>query len=299
MGIAVSDGEVQLDDTMARLGIDDVPPSLSQAEQQATVRDLLEARSGIYHPANYETNEMVTRRPARGSHPPGTFWFYNNWDFNALGAIYEHATGTSVFGGFAWQIARPIGMQCRISTPHPARTRVDRRHAIRRIYSTPRPVISPGLGCCSCAWDGGGTSRSFRRRGYRKVRGRTRRPTDAQATAICGGPRSRTSPPVSEHRLELTGRRAMADRLSSSFRPTISWWCTSRGISPIDRTKTACLCPTRLSSWRPFSLLGLVDSWVGASRRDPTDASPMCSGWHVRPRRAEPPDVHRRRKTPG
>ena len=111
MGIAVSNGEVQLDDTMARLGIDDVPPSLSQAEQQATVRDLLEARSGIYHPANYETNEMVTRRPARGSHPPGTFWFYNNWDFNALGAIYERATGTSVFGGFAWQIARPIGMQ--------------------------------------------------------------------------------------------------------------------------------------------------------------------------------------------
>lgn len=52
-------------------------------------------------------------------------------------------------------------------------------------------------------------------------------------------------------------------RLSSSFRPTISWWCTLRGISPIDRTKTACQCPMRFSSWRPFSLLGLIDSWVG------------------------------------
>ena len=29
----------------------------------------------------------------RSSHPPGTFWYYNNWDFNALGTIFEKATG--------------------------------------------------------------------------------------------------------------------------------------------------------------------------------------------------------------
>jgi CubicO group peptidase (beta-lactamase class C family) len=54
---------------------------------------------------------MATLRPARGSHPPGTYWYYNNWDFNALGAIYEHATGNAVFAGFAREIAKPIGMQ--------------------------------------------------------------------------------------------------------------------------------------------------------------------------------------------
>lgn len=111
MGIAVGNGQVHLDDTLARLGIDDTPPSLTQEEKQATVRDLLEARSGVYHPANYETASMGTLRPPRGSHPPGTYWYYNNWDFNALGAIYEHATGSSVFAGFAQQIAAPIGMQ--------------------------------------------------------------------------------------------------------------------------------------------------------------------------------------------
>jgi CubicO group peptidase (beta-lactamase class C family) len=51
------------------------------------------------------------RRPARGSHPPGTFWYYNNWDFNTLGTIYEQATGTGIYEALDRLIARPIGMQ--------------------------------------------------------------------------------------------------------------------------------------------------------------------------------------------
>jgi CubicO group peptidase (beta-lactamase class C family) len=39
------------------------------------------------------------------------FWYYNNWDFNALGTIYERAVGQSVFSAFNEKIARPIGMQ--------------------------------------------------------------------------------------------------------------------------------------------------------------------------------------------
>jgi CubicO group peptidase (beta-lactamase class C family) len=54
---------------------------------------------------------MAEQRPARFSHAPETFWYYNNWDFNALGAIYEHATGASIFDAFNREIARPIGMQ--------------------------------------------------------------------------------------------------------------------------------------------------------------------------------------------
>ena len=75
------------------------------------MRDLLEARSGVYHSALYETPSMAARRPPRASHPPGTFWYYNNWDFNTLGAIYEHATRHSIFDALASEIARPIGMQ--------------------------------------------------------------------------------------------------------------------------------------------------------------------------------------------
>ena len=82
---------------MGSLGIDDNAPSLSPTEKTATVADLLKARSGVYHAALYETPGMARLRPARGSHPPGTFWYYNNWDFNALGTIYERGTGAQIF----------------------------------------------------------------------------------------------------------------------------------------------------------------------------------------------------------
>jgi CubicO group peptidase (beta-lactamase class C family) len=110
-GIAIAEGRISLFSTLAQLGIDDKPPSLTQAEKQATVRDLLMARSGIYHPAAYETADIRRKRPARGSHAAGTFWFYNNWDFNALGAIYRQATGEDIFQSFARRIAKPIDME--------------------------------------------------------------------------------------------------------------------------------------------------------------------------------------------
>jgi len=111
IGIAVAEGKINLNDTLDKLGIDDKKPSLTDAEKQATVRDLLEARSGVYHPAAYETKGMAEQRPPRGSHVPGTFWYYNNWDFNTLGYIYEQATGTKIFDAFYREIAEPIGMQ--------------------------------------------------------------------------------------------------------------------------------------------------------------------------------------------
>lgn len=110
-GIAVSEGRINLASSLADLGIDDKPPALTAAEKQATVRDLLMARSGIYHPATYETGDMRRNRPERGSHAPGTFWWYNNWDFNALGTIYRRQTGADIFQSFAQRIAAPIGME--------------------------------------------------------------------------------------------------------------------------------------------------------------------------------------------
>jgi CubicO group peptidase (beta-lactamase class C family) len=110
-GIQVAEGRIDLGRTMGELGIDDNPPSLTEAEKRATVRDLLMSRSGVYHGAAYEAAEMKALRPARGSHPPGEFWYYNNWDFNALGTIYERLTGERIFESFARRIAGPIGMQ--------------------------------------------------------------------------------------------------------------------------------------------------------------------------------------------
>lgn len=110
-GIAVERGQIDIENTLDQLSVDDTAPSLTPEEKQATVRQLLMARSGIYHPAAYETREQKSTRPPRGAHSPGTFWYYNNWDFNALGAIYEKATGSNIFDSFEKTIAQPIGMQ--------------------------------------------------------------------------------------------------------------------------------------------------------------------------------------------
>jgi CubicO group peptidase (beta-lactamase class C family) len=111
IGNAVERKEIDLQQTIGALGIDDNEPSLTAEEKTATVRDLLQARSGIYHAALYETRGMAAARPARHSHKPGTFWYYNNWDFNALGTIYERAVRSSIFDAFEREIAKSIGMQ--------------------------------------------------------------------------------------------------------------------------------------------------------------------------------------------
>jgi CubicO group peptidase (beta-lactamase class C family) len=110
-GIHVKEGHLRLSATLGELGIDDNEPALTPVEKQATVGDLLKARSGIYHAALYETPGMALARPARGSYPPGTFWYYNNWDFNALGTILEQATKTSIFEDFKRRIADPVDME--------------------------------------------------------------------------------------------------------------------------------------------------------------------------------------------
>ncbi len=110
-GVPVADGRIDLSKTMGDLGIDDNEPSLTAAEKKATVRMLLQARSGVYHAALYETESMKKARPARFSHEPGTFWYYNNWDFNALGMIFERQVKNSLFREFQERIAGPIGMQ--------------------------------------------------------------------------------------------------------------------------------------------------------------------------------------------
>jgi CubicO group peptidase (beta-lactamase class C family) len=110
-GVYAGEGLIRLDKTLADLRIDDTPPGLTPAEARATVKDLLRSRSGVYHPAALETPDMAVTRPARGSHPPGTRWHYNNWDFNALGTIFERETGAKIFEAFKEKFADPLGME--------------------------------------------------------------------------------------------------------------------------------------------------------------------------------------------
>jgi CubicO group peptidase (beta-lactamase class C family) len=109
IGVAVTNGMVSLDETIGDLDIDDID-SLSAVERSATVRHLLEARSGIYHPAAAQQNPHPLI-PQRHSSSPGTRWAYNNWDFNALGTILRKVTGKSTAATFDEWFARPLAMQ--------------------------------------------------------------------------------------------------------------------------------------------------------------------------------------------
>ncbi|NIM11964.1 MAG: serine hydrolase [Candidatus Aminicenantes bacterium] len=109
-GILVDKGTIDLDNTLEALKIDDIA-SLTAAEKQARIRDLLKCRSGVYHPAAAETDQMKAQRPRRGSHKRDTYWYYNNWDFNVLGTIFEQKANADIFEFFLRHIAAPLQME--------------------------------------------------------------------------------------------------------------------------------------------------------------------------------------------
>ncbi|MGL4235593.1 serine hydrolase domain-containing protein [Tabrizicola sp.] len=110
-GIAVDKGFVDLDATLGDLGVDEAKTPLTAAEKTATVRDLLMARSGVYLPSGAETEEMRNMRPARGAHAPGENFYYNNWDFNVLGEIFEQSTELSIGEALDQWIGSEIGLE--------------------------------------------------------------------------------------------------------------------------------------------------------------------------------------------
>ncbi|EBA10247.1 serine hydrolase domain-containing protein [Sagittula stellata] len=108
-GIYVERGVIDLHATMTDLGIDE-NEGLLDIEKTATLRDLITSSSGVYHPAGSPGGD-TKGIPERGSKVPGKHFFYNNWDFNVLGAAFEKLTGKSVFKAFEEHLAGPLGLQ--------------------------------------------------------------------------------------------------------------------------------------------------------------------------------------------
>ena len=108
-GPHVAAGTIDLGATLLQLGIDDVT-GLLPIEKQATIGDILCSCSGVYYPAGSPGGDMQGV-PPRGSQRPGTYFHYNNWDFNVAGAIFTQLTGRSVFDALEDQLATPLRFQ--------------------------------------------------------------------------------------------------------------------------------------------------------------------------------------------
>jgi CubicO group peptidase (beta-lactamase class C family) len=107
-GKYVENGTIDLNKTVAELGLDDLQ-GLTAEEMEATVNDLITARSGIYHPASNAGDS--TDKPARGTYRHGEHYLYNNWDFNAAGEAFELMTGKNIYDAFGDDIAKRINME--------------------------------------------------------------------------------------------------------------------------------------------------------------------------------------------
>ncbi len=109
-GIAEQKGIINLDATLASMGIDDAKQPLTATEKTATIRMLLQARSGIYLPALGESQSNRDLKPKRGQYLPNTFFYYNNWDFNILPIILERKTNKKIGQIIDEWLSIPLGM---------------------------------------------------------------------------------------------------------------------------------------------------------------------------------------------
>jgi CubicO group peptidase (beta-lactamase class C family) len=177
-GPPVANRTIALDRTLRDLKFTDVGGLLPR-ELDATIQHLLMARSGIYHPAS-NGGDNLAHAPPRASLAPGAKYLYNNWDFNAAGAVFEDLTGRNIYDALETDLARPLGMQD---------------------FERARQVKSGDLAASSRCVAGDGTiDRSFPTTGFserqrwcrrsRKWTSRSRilrRPSIAGATATFGG----------------------------------------------------------------------------------------------------------------
>ncbi|PTX61446.1 CubicO group peptidase (beta-lactamase class C family) [Kordia periserrulae] len=108
-GKYVENGLIELNQTLETLGIDEEDGLLS-SEKEATIQDVLTARSGIFHEAVHD-ERAIFEKQERGTKPPGTYFLPNQWDYNVAAHILEEKTGRTIFTEFQEQLAVPLGFQ--------------------------------------------------------------------------------------------------------------------------------------------------------------------------------------------
>jgi len=104
-GKYVENGMIDLNKTIGQINIDDTQGIL-EVEKKAKIKHLLTSRSCVFHPTNPDE-----KLPKRGEKEPGSFFYYNNWDFNVAGYIFEKETGRSIYEAIDKDFAKPLNMQ--------------------------------------------------------------------------------------------------------------------------------------------------------------------------------------------
>lgn len=132
-GKYVENGTIDLNKTIGELGITDIG-GLLPIEQKAKVLHLIQARSGVYHPASNPGSSLDNPKlvPERGSKRPGSYYLYNNWDFNVAGTVFEQLTGKSIYEALEEDLAKPLGFQDWDITKQ--RKGGNRKHSIHPAY---------------------------------------------------------------------------------------------------------------------------------------------------------------------
>jgi CubicO group peptidase (beta-lactamase class C family) len=107
-GTAVAEGSIDMEWTLAEIGIDD-RSGLLESEKRATIEQVLTGRSGVFHPSSFKWDRPET--PERGSVEPGSSFFDHWWTNLAACGIYEILTGRDFFWALHESLGKPLGLQ--------------------------------------------------------------------------------------------------------------------------------------------------------------------------------------------
>lgn len=135
-------GKIDLDKTVKQLGLDDKEPFLP-IEEKATLVQLLASRSGIYLPTGNGDQKKVL--PPRGSEYPGSYYIYNNWDFDAAGVAFERQTGKDIYEALQTDLATPLGMQDYLISKQKKNYSPESLHPEYAMYLSARDMARLGL----------------------------------------------------------------------------------------------------------------------------------------------------------
>ena len=105
-GRYVDSGVIDLDRTLGELGIDDTGGLLPVERRRGCGTCWHRARACTTRPPIPATMPTMPR-----AQEPGSYFLYNNWDFNAAGTAFEMATGQDIYAAFARDIAAPLHME--------------------------------------------------------------------------------------------------------------------------------------------------------------------------------------------